>query len=193
MSSTLCGWLAVLHLRPAGLPSGERFVLSKSAKSQEVLQWYTFTILCHMPTVNPRVNVTLSPSLFALVTRFADVQRASRSDVLRELLETAAPALERAVALMEAASKAKPEMLRGMASAMDKAQARIEGILEGSMAAAEAQADLVDLAQAVKARRPARGRVSGPGPAGVGSADAKRRSRPRSGLVASPSSNRGGK
>jgi hypothetical protein len=109
-----------------------------------------------MTTSNPRVHVTLSPSLDAVVSRFAAVQRTSKSDVLRELVEAAAPALARAVALMEAASRAKPEMLRGMAAAMAQAQARIEGIVEGSMGTLEVQADLVEQAESVRGRRPRR-------------------------------------
>ena len=145
-----------------------------------------------MSTENPRVHVTLSPGLHALVSRFAAIQRTSRSDVLRELLEAAAPSLERAVALMEAAAKAKPEMLRGMASAMAESQARIEGLLEGAMSMAEATQDLVEQAQAVKARRPSRGRVAHTGTVEANSPGAQRRSGARSGPVAPPPSKRGG-
>ena len=63
-----------------------------------------------MPTVNPRINVTLSPQLDLIVQRMATCQRVSKSQVLRELLEAAEPALQRAVVLMEAAA--------GMAGAM---------------------------------------------------------------------------
>lgn len=109
-----------------------------------------------MPTSNPRVNVTLSPTLDELVSRFAAAQRTSKSNVLRELLEASAPSLGRAVALMEAAQRAKPEMLRGMANAMSQAQARIEGIVEGALYSIEAQPDLVVQAEEVRPRRPRR-------------------------------------
>ena len=36
-----------------------------------------------MPTVNPRINVTLSPSLFGMVDELAKHQRVSKSMVLR--------------------------------------------------------------------------------------------------------------
>lgn len=146
----------------------------------------------HMTTSNPRVHVTLSPALNDLVTRFATVQRTSKSDVLRELLETAAPSLARAVALMEAATRAKPEMLRGMATSLAQAQARIEGILEGTVGSLEVQTDLVDQAQAVKPRRPARSRVSADA-AGAGDSARRSRGRARSALPAPPPSKRGGK
>jgi len=95
---------------------------------------------------------------------------------------------------MEAAARAKPEMLRGMAAALVNSQARIEGILEGTMGTLEAQSDLVEQAEAVKARRPARRAAEPAGTlGGAPSTGAKRRSRARSALVAPPSSNRGGK
>ena len=46
-----------------------------------------------MPTVNPRINVTLSLSLFGMVDELAKHQRVSKSMVLRELLEASEPAL----------------------------------------------------------------------------------------------------
>ena len=145
-----------------------------------------------MPTANPRVNVTLSPALFSLVTRLADLQRSSKSDVLRELLEAAAPSLERAAALMDAASRAKPEVLRGMALTLERSQERLEAYVQGVFDGVEAQPDLVDQAQAVKPRRPAR---TGGVPAAPGGTDSTRRSRgrARSALPAPPPSNRGGK
>ena len=105
-----------------------------------------------MPTTNPRVNVTLSPSLDLLVTRFAVHQRASKSQVLRELLEAAEPALQRAVALMDAASRAGPGVLSGLADSLLRAQERVEDVLAGSLARID-EADLVAQAEAVKGRR----------------------------------------
>jgi hypothetical protein len=135
-----------------------------------------------MPTVNPRVNVTLSPALDALVTRLAVHRNVSKSQVLRELLEAAEPALQRAVALMDAASRAAPEVLSGLADSMLRAQERIEDVLAGSLGRVE-QADLVRNAQAVRGRRrPAPGGATEerqPAPAG-----ASRGANP-------PSSNRG--
>lgn len=110
-----------------------------------------------MPTANPRINVTLSPSIDTLVRRLAAVQGQSRSNVVRELLEASAPALGRAVALMEAAARAKPEALAGLARAMERAQGRVEGMLDGALdALGPSQEDLVSEAEAVRGRRPAR-------------------------------------
>lgn len=136
-----------------------------------------------MPTVNPRVNVTLSPSLDALVQRFAQLQRRSKSQVLRELLEAAEPALQRAVALMDAASRAGPEVMAGLSDSLLRAQERVEDALAGSLARIDDRADLVRQAEAVRGRAPA----------GARGATAERTGRQPggSGVGNPPSSNRG--
>ena len=112
-----------------------------------------------MPTTNPRVQVTLSPTLDALVRRLAMHQRLSKSQVLRELLEVAEPALQRAVALMEAASsaqeQAKAHLARSLGKATDRAEVSLAQVFAGLDAAT---ADLVAQAEAVRGRRPPRKR-----------------------------------
>lgn len=116
-----------------------------------------------MPTLNPRINVTLSPSLDSLVGRLASLERVSKSMVLRELLEAAEPSLVHAVALMEAAqgagAKARKNLVRDLDSAI-KATEGVSELMVGNMALHTR--DLVSEAQAVKGRRPARGRRAAP-------------------------------
>jgi len=144
-----------------------------------------------MPTVNPRINVTLSSSLDSLVTRLASLERVSKSMVLRELLETAEPALTHAVALMEAAKGAGAKARKDLANDLDKTIKAAEGtsaLLIQNMALQTR--DIVAEAEAVKGRRPARGGRVAPTVA----APAKRPlSRPLSSVRAKrpPSSNRG--
>ena len=108
-----------------------------------------------MPTLNPRINVTLSPSTDQLVLRLAQLQRVSKSQVLRELLEAAEPALQRAVALMDAASKASSAVLDGLAKSLEREQAQVEKTMGSHLAAADSMtADLVAQAQAIRGRRP---------------------------------------
>lgn len=125
-----------------------------------------------MPTVNPRVNVTLSPSLDSLVGRLAALQRVSKSNVLRELLETAAPALSRAVALMEAAARSKPEVLHGLARSLDRSQNAAEALLDGMLSQVDRASDLVGQAEAVRGKRPARARRQAAAQTGGGAAAA---------------------
>jgi hypothetical protein len=110
-----------------------------------------------MPTTNPRVNVTLSPSLDLLLSRLGKLERTSKSQVLRELLEAAEPALQRAVATMELAMKTRIESRAGFRQAIDKSQELLEEQLEANLALLEAHSrDLVSTAQSVRGRRPAR-------------------------------------
>ena len=112
-----------------------------------------------MPTLNPRTNVTLSPSLDLLVQRLAAVKACSKAQVLRELLEAVEPSLTRAVALMEAAAKASPDVLAGLAKSFASAQSTAEDLLEATelrIDRAQSQVDLVAEAEAVRGRRPAR-------------------------------------
>jgi hypothetical protein len=139
-----------------------------------------------MPTTNPRVNVTLSPSLDALVVRLAALDRISKSQVLRELLEAAEPALQRAVALMEAAKTARVESRAELRRGLDRSQAKLEAELEANLhLIAHHSRDLVSEAQAVRGRRPARaGRQQAERADPPGSAPAQSAKNP-------PASNRG--
>lgn len=147
-----------------------------------------------MPTLNPRVNVTLSPSLDSLVTRLAAAERVSKSMVLRELLEAAEPALSAAVAMMEAAKSASAEARASIVKDMQAAIDAAAGVQHLALASASrAQRDLVDEAEVIRVRRPARvglgasASAGAPGPARAGSAAAKPRQRRKD----PPASNRG--
>jgi hypothetical protein len=144
-----------------------------------------------MPTLNPRINVTLSPSLDLLVSRLAGLERVSKSMVLRELLEAAEPSLVHAVALMEAAqgagAKARKNLVRDLESGIKAAEGTSELMLQNM---ANHTRDLVSEAQVVKGRRPARGRRAAPPVTAPASRGAGRASMPTMGKRP-PSSNRG--
>lgn len=116
-----------------------------------------------MPTTNPRTQVTLSPSLDQLLCRLAVFQRASKSQVLRELLEAAEPALQRAVALMEAAANASGSVHEGLAQSLSKAQDSLEARMAKEIRRLDSMtSDLVTQAQAIRVRRPSRSMRSVP-------------------------------
>jgi hypothetical protein len=109
-----------------------------------------------MPTLNPRVNVTLSPSLDSLVARLAELERVSKSQVLRELLETAEPALSHAVALMEAAQGASAKARSNLAKDLHSGIKAVEGTSELMLQNfAHHTRDMVTEAEAIRGRRPA--------------------------------------
>jgi uncharacterized protein involved in exopolysaccharide biosynthesis len=110
-----------------------------------------------MPTSNPRINVTLSPSLDAIVVRLSELQRVSKSQVLRELVEAAEPALAQAVDLMEQLRGVNESVRKSFVRSLDVEQAKLEKSQASLLAGMrQASADLVGQVEAVKGRRPAR-------------------------------------
>lgn len=105
-----------------------------------------------MPTLNPRINVTLSPSLYGMVETLAKHQRVSRAMVLRELLEASEPALAQVVAMMEAAESMSQAAKKRMLQDMDQTIGKLENKAEQALAlAAGVTADLVAQAESIKA------------------------------------------
>lgn len=138
-----------------------------------------------MPTINPRINVTLSPSLDLLVGKFAKIQRVSKSSVLREFLEAVEPQMQQALALMEAAEGAKPNALRAVSADMANIVQALESAQRLAMSVAAGRTrDLVAEAQAIRGRRPAR---SGGGDGRIAHGDA---ARPSQGLISAGRSKR---
>lgn len=121
-----------------------------------------------MPTLNPRVNVTLSPSLDLLVSQLAGFERISKSMVLRELLEAAEPALRQAVALMEAAKGATIEARKKLVESLDTSIKEAENTSSQMLQYLNSQTqDMIGEAEAIRGRRPQRAGVqpaSGPRP-----------------------------
>jgi hypothetical protein len=123
-----------------------------------------------MPTVNPRINVTLSPSLYSMVEELAKHQRVSKSMVLRELLEASEPALAQIVVMLKAAESMTDAAKKRLLQDMDSSLASMEQKKEQALSlAAGITADLVAQAEAIKGRRPGVGKRSaarpGPSPA----------------------------
>lgn len=141
-----------------------------------------------MPTTNPRVNVTLSPSLDSLVSRLAALERVSKSMVLRELLESAEPSLLSAVALMEAANGASVEARKRIARDMQSTVDAAKGVnYLAQSVAANSTRDIVAEAEAIRGRRPPR---SARGSGRTGEASGRGKVKPKA-LARPPSSNRG--
>jgi len=115
-----------------------------------------------MPTKNPRVNVTLSPSLDSLVTTLAGYERVSKSMVLRELLEASEPALRSVVALMEAAKGASAKARTDLASDLEKSIKAAHSVAHLALAVASNHTrDMVAEAESIRGRRPSRSTRSG--------------------------------
>tara|TARA_Y100001968_G_C18791428_1_gene451350 strand:+ start:44 stop:457 length:414 start_codon:yes stop_codon:yes gene_type:complete len=67
-----------------------------------------------MPTVKPRVQVTLEPETHEVIERFARLQNRTRGAVIAELLNEIAPAIGRTISLLEAAQEAPNQVKAGL-------------------------------------------------------------------------------
>lgn len=72
-----------------------------------------------MPTIKPRVQVTLEPQTHEVIERLSRLQGRTRGAVIAELLDSVAPALIRTVALIEAAQEAPEQVKQGLRAVVD--------------------------------------------------------------------------
>lgn len=72
-----------------------------------------------MPTIKPRVAVTLEPKTHEVIERLATLQGRTRGAVIADLLDSVAPALTRTVALLEAALEAPEQVKNGLRSVVE--------------------------------------------------------------------------
>nr|WP_019364377.1 hypothetical protein [Pseudomonas luteola] len=72
-----------------------------------------------MPTLKPRVQVTLEPETHNVIERMAALQGCSRGALIADLVETVVPALARTVALLEAAREAPGQVRQGLIDAVN--------------------------------------------------------------------------
>lgn len=72
-----------------------------------------------MPTLKPRVNVTLEPQTYLVIDRLAAIQGRSRGSVISDLLDSIAPVMARTVSLLEAAALAPQQVKDGLRSVVE--------------------------------------------------------------------------
>lgn len=89
-----------------------------------------------MPTLNPRITVTLTPACAAVLRELSGLAGNSQSAIVGELLETSLPIFERVVTALRAASLIEASAKQEIAAGLDRAQARLEeqaGLLLGEI------------------------------------------------------------
>lgn len=79
-----------------------------------------------MPTLNPRLTITLEPPVAACLKRLSEVTGNSQSKLIAELLEGSVPVFERVIATIQAAKSATAEIRGKLATDMEAAQGRVE-------------------------------------------------------------------
>lgn len=118
-----------------------------------------------MPAKNPRLTITMQPTLHALFRRLSELTGQSQSALVFELLDGAQPVLTKVCRLLEASESAKGQMKGLLASEMESAQDRIESQLGLALADNfndEVAGDILREAETVRyrARRSADGKRS---------------------------------
>jgi len=87
-----------------------------------------------MPTVKPRLTITLTPQVAAILRELSALAGNSQSAIVGELLQMSAPVFERVVAGIRAAKmiqeSAKAEIAAGLERAQVKAEAQLGIVLE---------------------------------------------------------------
>lgn len=115
-----------------------------------------------MPAKNPRLTITLQPTLAAQLRKLSELTGNSQSSLIGELLEGSGPVFDRMIQVMEAAKTAKESMRGRIAGDIEQAQARLE---EGLGMALEGfdqwTGSLLDEAEAVTRRARRKGPASG--------------------------------
>jgi DNA-binding ferritin-like protein len=82
-----------------------------------------------MPTKNPRLTLTLSPSLAAQLRRMSELTGNSQAALISELLEGNEKVFARLIQVLEAAKSAKGDMVAKFSEDMGAAQQKIEAQL----------------------------------------------------------------
>lgn len=134
-----------------------------------------------MPTVNPRLTITLNEKSAAQLREISHLTGQSQSSLVAELLEESDPILDRMIRVLRAAESAKAALKERTASDLAAAQQKIESQL-GLMLEAMDDASMPLLSQLERVAR--RGRKDA---AGMAIAAAPR----PSGVLLTPPSNRG--
>lgn len=119
-----------------------------------------------MPAKNPRLTITLQPTLAAQLRKLSELTGNSQSALIGELLEGSGPVFDRMIQVMEAAKTAKESMRGRIAGDIEQAQARLE---EGLGMALEGfdqwTGSLLDEAEAVTRRGVGKRSAARPGAA----------------------------
>lgn len=112
-----------------------------------------------MPATNPRISVTVTPAVDAVLSRLSSVTKQSKSSFIADLLESSMPVFERMATVIEAAAQAKDTLKAQTAKDMEVAEARLHEILGVTMDIFdESTAPILEEAKRVQ-RRAARGQT----------------------------------
>jgi hypothetical protein len=106
-----------------------------------------------MPAKNPRLTITLSPTLHAQLRKLSELTGNSQSALIAELLEGSEPTFARLIAVLTAAEVAKGALRGSITADIAEAQAQMEGQLGLMLETFDGAAQpLLDEAERIKRR-----------------------------------------
>jgi hypothetical protein len=106
-----------------------------------------------MPAKNPRLTITLQPSLAAQLRRLSELTGNSQSALISELLDGSAPIFDKMISVLSAADEVKQSFKGSMVADLARAQETVERQLGLSLEAMDvATKPLLDEAERVKRR-----------------------------------------
>lgn len=89
-----------------------------------------------MPTVNPRITITLTPAVATVLRELSKLAGNSQSAIVGELLEMSLPVFERVVTALKAAAAIQESAKTEIAAGLERAQGKLEdqmGLMLGDM------------------------------------------------------------
>ena len=126
-----------------------------------------------MPTQNPRLTITLTPAVAAVLKSMSEASGNSQSSIVGELLEVSVPVFERVTKALLAARDMEEAAKGEIAAGLGRAQSRMEQQLPLHLAELdEGIRPLLDHAEDVRRRR-ARAAGGAPAPAGARQPDGR--------------------
>lgn len=106
-----------------------------------------------MPATNPRISVTVVPSVDAVLSRLSSITGQSKSSFIAEILESSMPVFERMVVVLDAAQHAKDTLKSQTMRDMEAAEARLQEMLGITMDIFdETSAPILEEAERIKRR-----------------------------------------
>jgi hypothetical protein len=91
-------------------------------------------MLHSMPTLNPRLTITLTPACAAVLRELSTLTGNSQSATVGELLEMSLPVFERVVAGIKAAKSLEANAKSEIAEGLERAQHKVEAQLQIALA-----------------------------------------------------------
>ena len=119
--------------------------------------------MMHYAYQNPRLTITLEPSLAAQLRTLSELTGNSQSSLIAELLQGSGPVFDRLIQVLQAAKTAKEAMRGKLVADMEDAQSKMEGAFGIAMEGFDQlTGSLLDEAEAAT-RRARKGALKGEG------------------------------